>query len=176
MIFKLVDAGGMRGMPALHFYLNEGRDIKEEIKNLPEAIKTFGLTPGKRFAVLDTTLAGKTVGADEALEFVRVLRDWGFHVSGHVRGDSLPAFAREVHNLVTFINPAMTWLQFSTNNIVLTHVPDQDVQIAEQNARSPRFIRVPPLASMNNLAKFLFASQYTWAVQIGPTGGMEVEL
>ncbi len=173
MTFKLIDAGGMRGMPALHFYLPS---MERDVKKLDNAIETFNLVPGKRFAVISTTEYEQAQLGDEGLELTRVLRDWGFHVSAHIQGASLPSFAREVNNLVTFVEPGKTWLQFTTNNLVYTGIPEKDPVIQEQNARSPRFLTLKADTPVGSIAKFLKESKYTWAVQIGGTGGMEVEI
>lgn len=160
-------------MPALYFYLPS---MSRDIERLGSAIETFNLIPGKRFAVINTMDDAQAHLGDEGLELTRVLRDWGFHVSAHISGESLPSFAREVNNLVTFVEPGKTWLQFTTNNIVYTGIPENDPVIQEQNARSPRFLMLKADTPVGSIAKFLKESKYTWAVQLGRTGGMEVEI
>lgn len=177
MTYKLVDYGPTRGVPALHFYRSEAWDLGNLSAQLADICKDYGLLGGKRLAIIDG-VAGMRSGwkdDDEVEKLITFLQDFGFIVETHHGGSEFPSWARRGFD-VTVVDPQAKWMQFGTGAIVFTGVPQEAFMVPGHLEPVPKYIAVPSRVDVAALAKFVTESPYPWHVQLGPVGGMEVEL
>lgn len=177
MTYKLVDYGPTRGVPALHFYRSEAWDFGRLSETLPGIIQDYGLHGAKRFAVVDG-VAGMRAGwrdDPEVEKLIMFLRDNGFVVQTHHAGSEFPSWARSGAD-VTVVNPSEKWVQFGTNAVVFSVIPERPTRFPEHLEPVQKFLAIPSRVDIAALARFLTESPYPWHVQLGSVGGPEVEL
>lgn len=177
MVYKLVDFGPARGVPALHFYRSEAWDLAELSANLEELCLSYGFLGPKKLAVIDGVAGMRTGWKDEkeVKKLILLLKDYGFVIETHHAGDEFPSWAREGFD-VTVVNLNEKWLQFGTGAIVFTRIPEKAFKVPEHLEGVQKFLALPSRVDIAALAKFTLDSPYPWHVQLGPVGGPEVQL